>query len=83
VTANYDECLTGDVEMPFNEGKMGGIIQAYIPGYGYHPGNIWVGSYLHTQPNNNTVPFHNMIVSYCKSYTVETNDEPDDLPDPE
>ncbi len=82
VTSNYDECLSGDVEMPFNESEMGDIIVAYAPTY-YITGNIWVGSNLKTNPSNNKdVPFHNMIVAYYKVILLEPNDGPIELPDP-
>ncbi|MBP6185259.1 MAG: hypothetical protein KA479_09985 [Saprospiraceae bacterium] len=79
---NYDKCLTGDEEMPFNEDHMGSILEFYIPGSSYYAGNIWVGSLLLLDDNNNEVPCHNMIIEYFKAVLLEPTDGPIELPDP-
>jgi len=83
VTVNYDECLSGDEEMPFNEFHMGGIIEFaqtyWIPSH-YVPGNIWVGSNKVVIQFTVERPFHNMIVSYAWAVQVSSNDQPVDLP---
>lgn len=80
--ANFDKCLSGDVEMPFNEDHMGGIIEFYIPESYYYPGNIWVGSTLMEDFSENEMPCHNMIVAYYKVIVLEPTDGPIELPDP-
>lgn len=77
---NYDECLSGDVEMPFNEGAMGDLLDAHTP-ENYAPGNIWVGSKkLDDSELGGDINFHNMNVMYCRFIGVSSNDEPIDLP---
>jgi hypothetical protein len=79
VTVNFDKCLSGDVEMPHNETRMGQIVAGSLPGVSYHPGNIWVGS-DNLYQSGYEVPFHNMVVAYYQSITVASNDEPVELP---
>jgi hypothetical protein len=81
ITTNYDECLSGDEEMPFNQSEMGSIIQAYNPASLYVPGNIWVGSFKGLILfNDSEVPLHNMIVGYYQVALLDSNDEPIDIP---
>jgi hypothetical protein len=73
VVDNYDECLSGDEEMPFNETAMGSIVQAYIPALDYFPGNVWVGSNgMYDDALQGNIVFHNMIVAY---YKIVVNEE--------
>jgi hypothetical protein len=83
VTVNYDECLSGDEEMPFNEYHMGGyleFVQANWLPSNYLPVNIWVGSNKVVTNLFAEVPFHNMIVCYARVVQVSSNDEPIELP---
>lgn len=81
VQANFDKCLSGDVEMPFVEDNMGGIITDLIPNGTYYPGNLWVGSNeVTTGQNQHEIPFHNMVIAYYQSVVVESNDDKIALP---
>ena len=76
---NFDQCLSGDVEMPFCYSSMAGIVEGSEPEGSYYPGNIFVGSFSVDQLNYQ-VPFHNMVVGYYQSVTVDSNDEKTSLP---
>jgi len=81
VEDNYDECLSGDVEMPFNENEMGAILQAYLPALDFVPANIWVGSNkVDDLALSGYIVFHNMVANYSKTILVSSNDEPVELP---
>lgn len=78
---NYDQCLSGNVEMPHNEYEMGKIIEAHIAQLSKVPPNIWVGSNeFEFSPQALTVIFHNMVIQYATA--VSTNDDPIEIPDP-
>ena len=71
---NYDECLSGDVEMPYNFTQMGNIIDANNPNtQTYTVGNVWVGSNK-VQYQNTYIPFHNMVMEYF-FYTTATSNQ--------
>jgi len=70
---NYDECLTGDVEMPFNLIQMGSEIDNYKP-LNTLIGNIWVGSGAFEYYNKYV--FHNSLIEYFFYATTTTNATP-------